>query len=84
MNRDLFQIGYISPLLQTDGSIDNKINMLPKPYCYQDVSCCTSQFSLCRYPTQSGARLYFPKFSPYSDDGQVCNTGSCAEMLRYV
>ena len=53
-----YKIGYISPRLYGG----DKINRLPTPICYPDLSCKTKFFSMCKYPTYSQARPYFPRY----------------------
>jgi hypothetical protein len=52
---DYYKIGYVLPR--------GKVNTPPNPLCYQDLSCLTSNFSMCRYPnTHWQARVYYPKY----------------------
>ena len=55
---EYYKIGYLSPRLGID-----KINKPIGPICYQDYSCSTKNFSMCRFPhTQYQARLYYPRY----------------------
>lgn len=62
MNNPYYKIGYLSPSLYT--GVD-KINQPARPICYPDLSCCTHNFSMCRFPnTKWNARLYYdPPFT---------------------
>ncbi len=56
--QDYYKIGYVSPRTSAD-----KVNNPPKPLCYQDLSCSTSNFSMCRYPnTEWQAKVYYPEY----------------------
>ena len=55
---DYYKIGYVSPRTCAD-----KVNKPPNPLCYQDLSCLTRNFSMCRYPnTHWQARVYYPRY----------------------
>lgn len=55
---DYYKIGYVSPRTCAD-----KVNKPPNPLCYQDLSCLTCNFSMCRYPnTHWQARVYYPRY----------------------
>ena len=59
---DYYKIGYVSPRTSAD-----KVNKASIPLCYQDLSCLTRNFSMCRYPdTNFQARVYYnsPKNQP--------------------
>jgi len=56
---DYYKIGYVSPRVCAD-----KVNKPPDPLCYQDASCLTRNFSMCRYPnTHWQSRVYYPRYA---------------------
>lgn len=56
--QEYYKIGYVSPREGAD-----MVNNPPKPLCYQDLSCSTTNFSLCRHPnTEWQAKVYYPEY----------------------
>lgn len=57
-----YKIGYITPSMCPSKNMYNK---LPKPLCYENLSCATKNFSMCRFPnTHWQARVFYPRYQP--------------------